>query len=136
MPFLCWAFKHVLSSISIHISLVIPIPSKTGLQMERLMRNFLWSANSKKRCSNFIRLETVCLPKFEGGLGLRSVKEVNDAYLMKVGWTAARADFLWAEWFKPRYFNRSSIWDGRNPKGGSCIWKRLRFLSRKTTNGS
>lgn len=38
--------KHVLSSIRLHISMVIPIPSKTCLSLERLMRNFLWSASS------------------------------------------------------------------------------------------
>ena len=33
--------KHVLPSTYLHISLVIPIPSKTCLQIERLLRNFL-----------------------------------------------------------------------------------------------
>lgn len=101
--------KHVLSSISLHISLVIPIPNITCLQMERHRRNFLWSANPDKLSSNLITWETVCLPKSEGGLGLFRVKEVNEACLMKLGWSAASADSLWAEWFRTRYFKRSSI---------------------------
>lgn len=36
--------KHILSSIYLYTSLVILIPSKTCLQIERLLRNFLWSA--------------------------------------------------------------------------------------------
>ena len=62
--------KHVLSTIPIHISLVLPLPSGTSLLLERLMRNFLWSSNPEKQGTNFIRREKVCLPKPEGGLGL------------------------------------------------------------------
>lgn len=32
--------------------------------------------------------EVLCLPKFEGGLGLRKVKEFNEACLLKLGWSA------------------------------------------------
>ncbi|XXG42272.1 hypothetical protein AAC387_Pa01g2591 [Persea americana] len=40
--------KHVLSSIPIHISLVLPLHSRTRLLLERLMRNFIWSFNPAK----------------------------------------------------------------------------------------
>ena len=53
--------KHMLSSIPLHISLVIPIPSKTCLQIERLMRNFLWSSSYDNKMSNFVNWEkSVC----------------------------------------------------------------------------
>ena len=55
--------KHVLSSIPHHISSVIPLPSRTCLQIERLMRNSLWSADSIKSRSNFVRWKKICLPK-------------------------------------------------------------------------
>ena len=108
--------KHLLSSIPLHISLVILIPSKTYLQIEHLMRNFLWSASPKKMSSNLVNWETLCLPKSEGGLGLCRVKAVS-------------IDSLWARWFHARYFRRSSIQHSGNPKGGSCIWKRIRSLA-------
>ena len=43
--------KHVLSTIPLHISLVIPILIRTYLQIESLMRNFLWSSSSDKKRS-------------------------------------------------------------------------------------
>ena len=100
--------KHVLSSIPLHISLAIPIPSKTCPQIERLMRNFLWLVSPEKMCS-LVNWETVCLPKTEGGLGLRRVKDFNEACMMKLGWSAVSIDSLWAGWFCARYFRRSSI---------------------------
>ena len=40
------------------------------------------------------------MPKEEGGLGLSKVKEFNDACLLKLGWTAATSDSIWATWFR------------------------------------
>lgn len=38
--------NHVLTSIPMHTSLTIPLPKKTTLQIEKLMRNFLWCSHS------------------------------------------------------------------------------------------
>lgn len=121
--------KHVLSFIPLHFSLVLPITCETNLQIERLMRNFLWSASSEKQRSNLVNWELVCLPKTEGGPGLHRVKEFNEDCLFKLGKYAASSDSLWAHWFHGRYFRTSSIWHSRNPKDGSCIWKRIRSLA-------
>lgn len=75
--------------------------------------------------SNLVRWKTICLPKDEGGLGLRRVKEFNEACLMKQAWSAISKDSLWVNWFRARYFKGPSIWSSRNPNGGSCIWKSL-----------
>ena len=128
--------KHVLSSIPLHISLVIPIPNKTSLQIERLMRNFLWSSSSDKKRSNLVKWGLPCVRKNEGGLGLCRVKEFNDACLLKLGWTAATSDSLWATWFRGRYFRNSPICFSGNPKAGSCIWKRARSLANLFQRGS
>lgn len=121
--------KHVLSSIPLHISLVILIPSKTCNLIESLMRNFRWSANSERKRSHMVRWETIYLPKLEGGLGLPRIKELNEACMLYLGWFAATSDSTWARWFRYRYFRSSSIWNPSNPVAGSCIWKRIKALS-------
>ena len=75
-----------------------------------------------------VNWEKVCVPKAEGGLGLRRVKEFNNACLLKLGWSAATTDSLWASWFHCRYFRLPPIWFSTNTKAGSCIWKRIRSL--------
>lgn len=89
LSFVGWLIlvKHVLSSIPLHISLALPTPCKTSLQIERVMRNFLWSASLEKQRSNLVNWELVCLPKTQGGLGLRRVKEFNEACLLQLGWS-------------------------------------------------
>lgn len=49
--------------------------------------------------------------------------------MLKLGWAAATADSIWAEWFRARYFKVSFTWSQGNPIRGSCIWRRLRTLS-------
>lgn len=86
--------KHVLSFIPIHISVIIPLPSETCLLIERLMRNFLRSSDSERLRSNYFRCETICLPKAEGGLGLRRLKELNDVCFLKLAWSVATGTSL------------------------------------------
>lgn len=115
-----------LPSLSIFL---LPSPSKSCLQIERLMRNFPWSADPDRLRSNPVRWKIVCLPKSVGGLGLQRLKEFNEDCLLKITWSAITVDSLWAEWFRARYFRGALIWYFRNPRSGSCIWKKLRSLS-------
>ena len=95
--------RHVLSSIPLYISLVLPLPMKTCLLIKKLMRNFMWSANPEKIKANLVRWEVVCLPRSEGGLGLQRVKEFNDACLLKLAWSISSSNSVWAIWCRDRY---------------------------------
>ena len=39
------------------------------------------------------------LTKIRGGLGLRRIKEANEAWKLKLGWSATTADSLWPSGF-------------------------------------
>lgn len=47
--------RHVLSFVPLHISLILPLPNYTCLHIERLVRNFMWSANPAQSRSNLVR---------------------------------------------------------------------------------
>ena len=89
-----------------------------------MMRHFLWSGNATVSKINYVKWETVSLPKEEGGLGIRKISEVNEAAFIKLRWQASTANSPWACWFKNRYFKDSSVWSPANTKYGSCIWKK------------
>lgn len=86
--------SHVLSFVPLHISFVLALPSNTCLLIEWPMRNILWSAYLNKLRSNLVRWETVCLPKAEGGLGLRMINEFNEACSLNLAWSTIKADSL------------------------------------------
>lgn len=79
--------KHVLASLSLHIAMALPLPISVCKSLEKCFMNFLWFASWEKRKLNSVGWEKVCLPKSEGGLGLRHLQEVNRAcsYLEAVG---------------------------------------------------
>ena len=87
--------RQVLSSMPIHLALSIPIPIKVCHSIEKLFRNFLWSANPNQTKRNLIKWKVVCLPKEEGGLGLRRVKEMNEPCILKLGWLAMTSSSIW-----------------------------------------
>ena len=62
------------------------VPKFTIAKIEQIFSSFLWSGKQGNARRAKIRWETVCLPKEEGGLGLRQVKDSNDASVMKHIW--------------------------------------------------
>lgn len=64
---------------------------------------------------------TVCSPLGNGGLGLWSIRQLNDAALLKLSWDLLASNESWAAFLKARFFRhknpvsvyiRSSIWPG------------------------
>ena len=90
--------RHVFSSMPIHLALSIPIPIKVFHSIKKLFRNFFWSANPTQTKKNLINWKVVCLPKEEGDLGLRRVKEMNEAYMLRLGRLAMTSSSIWASW--------------------------------------
>ena len=59
------------------------IPKYTIAKIEQIFSSFLWSGKLGNARRAKISWESVCLPKKEGGLGLRRVKDSNDASVIK-----------------------------------------------------
>ncbi|KAK6151806.1 hypothetical protein DH2020_014441 [Rehmannia glutinosa] len=54
-------------------------------QMEKAMRNFIWTGDVNSKGKVVVNWDTCCTPRAEGGLGVRSLKAANKAFLMKLG---------------------------------------------------
>ena len=59
---------------------------------------------------------------------MRRLKELNDAWLLKLAWSAIIEASLWAKWFRARNRRGNSIWHPSNPRSGSGIWKKLKSM--------
>ena len=118
--------RHVLNSLATHIAMVFPLPKSESNHLESHMRNFLWSVAASRSRRNQIRWELVCLPTHEGGLGITRINEHNEASFLKLAWTAATSNSLWADWMTGRCFHKTAIWSSSSTKIGSCIWLKVR----------
>lgn len=96
--------KSVVSSIPIHSMSTIYLPSSILDKLDRVSRSFLWGSTPEKRKQHLVAWDQVCLPKREGGLGVRSATTMNMAMLGKLGWRLMNdTESLWARVLRHKY---------------------------------
>ena len=78
--------KAVLSSIPVHIMGVISLPKTSLDKLDRVSRDFFWGSSTEQRKQHLVSWQRVCTPKVEGGLGIRTAREMNMALISKLGW--------------------------------------------------
>nr|GEU62956.1 hypothetical protein [Tanacetum cinerariifolium] len=67
--------------------------------IEQLMRGFLWCNGDLKKGKAKVAWRDICLPKNEGGLGLRSLEIFNLALMTTHIWSiASNRESLWVRW--------------------------------------
>lgn len=96
--------KAVLSSIPVHsISTILLLKSALS-SLDKISRIFLWGSTVEKRKQHLMSWKNVCLPKGEGGLGIRSAEAMNKALLAKIGWRVIHdCTSLWAHVLRKKY---------------------------------
>lgn len=77
--------KTVLSSLPVHSMSTIMLPKSILSSLDKAARTFVWGSTMDKKKQHLVAWEKVCLPKGEGGLGIRSAKVMNKALVAKIG---------------------------------------------------
>ena len=68
----------------------------------------------------------ICRPKSAGGLGLRKMEPVNQAFLAKLGWKVLTDhNNLWVKLIRQTYLSRTNFWEYKYKPSDSCIWKKI-----------
>ncbi|GKE14042.1 hypothetical protein Tco_1421619 [Tanacetum coccineum] len=70
----------VLAFMHIYWASVFILPSSLMLELEQLMRDFLWCQGEMRKGRAKVAWEVVCLPKREGGLGIHRLEIFNKAH--------------------------------------------------------
>lgn len=87
--------------------------------MDRWMKNFVWSGDLNCKKTVTVAWSSVCRPLSEGGLGIRSIRGVNEAGMLKLSWEFASSCNPWNSVLKcgafknnvpAAYHLTSSIW--------------------------
>ncbi|CAA7036129.1 unnamed protein product [Microthlaspi erraticum] len=96
--------KAVLSSVPIHTMGEIKMPESTVKSLDRVSRDFVWGSTPEKRKQHLVSWDKVCLPRSEGGLGIRKSGIMNVALVAKVGWRVLHdKTSLWAQVLRSKY---------------------------------
>ncbi|KAL0445598.1 UNVERIFIED_CONTAM: hypothetical protein Slati_1687700 [Sesamum latifolium] len=83
--------KSVLSSLHMYWSSIFILPKAIIKVVEKKMRTFLWKGSSGSGYAKVSWVQ-VCMPKEEGGLGIRRVLHMNQALMLKHVWRILQED--------------------------------------------
>lgn len=117
--------KHVLVLLPNYWSMVTWLPPNFCCKLDSLCARFLWGRSEEGKWNHLISWDKLCLPKMEGGLGLRKVQDVNKANLAYSAVKAATSESLWERLVQERYLRTKSLWADKWIRKASDLWKRV-----------
>ncbi|CAN1161707.1 Putative ribonuclease H protein At1g65750 [Linum perenne] len=127
----------VLNSIPCYIMQTAFLPVSLCDKIDRRIRGFIWGSKDGARKIHNVNWETVCRPKSLGGLGLRSARDLNKAFLMKLVWNLmSQPDELWVRVLLSKYMVKTA--NGymlARKKGFSNAWRGMMRVWDITQNG-
>ncbi|MCI07485.1 LINE-1 reverse transcriptase like, partial [Trifolium medium] len=88
----------VLASLPLYFFSFYKAPHCILKQLVRIQRNFLWGGGVEDKKLCWVKWDQICLPKEQGGLGVKNLELFNLALLSKWKWRfLADGDAVWAD---------------------------------------
>ena len=127
--------KAVLMSMVNFWAAVFRLPSRCMKEVEQICAAFLWTGPELRSTGAKISWTEICKLKNEGGLGIRSLKEVNQIFGLKLIWRMLSGESLWGKWLKENLLKGRSFWEIKmNTQAGSWMWRKM-LKSREVAKG-
>ncbi|GJU58679.1 hypothetical protein Tco_1236445 [Tanacetum coccineum] len=118
--------KSVISSMQVYWASVLVIPMGIVSDIQQIIRGFLWCNGEYKRGKAKVAWDDICLPKKEGGLGLRSLEVFNLALMTTHIWNlVSNKESLWVRWINTYKLRGRTIWDVQPKANMSYGWRKL-----------
>nr|XP_043619788.1 uncharacterized protein LOC122591592 [Erigeron canadensis] len=109
------------------------LPARIIKELEQQIRRFLWSHDSAGKIKPKASWKSICLPKAEGGLGIRRIQDVNYSLMTTHIWSIlTKRDSLWVKWIYLNKLKGRSFWDVPLQAGASWGWRKLYNLEPKS----
>ena len=126
--------KSVISGTVVFWITTFILPKGCIRKIESLCSKFLWSGQIEGPAFSKVSWETCCLPKKEGGLGLRRFETWNKTLCLRLIWLLfAEGGSLWVAWHKHYHLQDNNFWALSDHAQDSWHWKsllKLRTLAR------
>lgn len=78
--------KAVAMAIPLYLMQTYLLPTSLCDKMDGMIQKFWWGAQDKKRPFCLKAWDAICMHKATSGLGIRRLKDINIAYITKLGW--------------------------------------------------
>ncbi|KAM0031577.1 putative RNA-directed DNA polymerase [Helianthus debilis subsp. tardiflorus] len=121
--------KSVLSSMHIFWAFVFTLPARITADLEKKMRAFLWCQGPMKQGRAKVKWSDVCRQKFEGGLGIRRIRDMNMGLMTNHVWSLlTRRNSIWVEWIHVHKVKDQSFWQIPARGNSSTGWRNIMNL--------
>nr|GEX18988.1 hypothetical protein [Tanacetum cinerariifolium] len=96
----------VLASIQTYWASVYLIPKTVAKEIDKVMKNFLWSHGCSNGGKAKIAWKVVCRPNDQGGLGIKPLRELNEILLMIHIWKIVeQKQNLWVQCYSKKVWS-------------------------------
>lgn len=96
--------QSVLNTIAIYYMQSSTLPLSICDEIDRISRSFLWGSIEESKKHHLVARDNLIWPKKNGGLGIKSTRKMNIAFMMKLGWElVTRRDKLWVQILRAKY---------------------------------
>ncbi|XP_060200489.1 uncharacterized protein LOC132628743 [Lycium barbarum] len=119
--------NHVLQTMPVYLLSAMNPPSGVIKQLHKIFAKFFWSNTVGVKSKHWVAWDKLCLPKDEGGIGLRSLTDISKALFAKLWWNFRCGRSLWGSYMLNKYCQK---WHPimAVERGGSHTWKKMTRL--------
>ena len=113
------------------------IPRSVCDELDRKIRRFLWGGTHVEHKPHLVSWDVVTKERKEGGLGLKKMRQLNSAFLMKLSWRfVTEPNALWARVIRAKYC-KNQDWGLIAARRNSCsnAWRGMMETLEWTKRG-
>jgi len=117
----------VLFSIQVYWASLFLLPGQVIKNIEKIMKSFLWSGSDMRTTGAKVAWDQVCLPKKEGGLGIKRIIEWNMIALLKHIWNLCNDldGSIWYIWIRSNLLRGRNFWTIKTLENCSWVWGKI-----------
>ncbi|KAK4716368.1 hypothetical protein R3W88_014706 [Solanum pinnatisectum] len=126
-------FSDIINKVVNKITATSP-PSTITMQIQQIMADFLWGWRNDKRKYHWSSWKNLSFPYEEGGIGVKLMKDVCQAFQFKQWWVFRTKQTLWGEFLKAKYCQRSNPISKKWDTGDSQAWRLMMRNKQRVEN--
>jgi hypothetical protein len=130
--------KSVASTIPSYAMSSFLLPRSISTSLDRLFKNFWWGfPANKSRNLSLKSWSSICIPRDEGGLGIKNMHEFNLALIAKLGWKLlSNSDCLWVNQLQRKYLKYGDFLSSPASSSASWLWKGIQKIKTFISAGA
>nr|GEV06787.1 hypothetical protein [Tanacetum cinerariifolium] len=122
----------VLSLLNVYWASMFILPKNICASIDRILKDFLWSFEENRKGFTSVAWKDICVPKSQGGLGLRSMKLMNEGLMIKYLWNiVSKKDSLSVKRVNSYRLKGKCVWTLSVSDNTVWCWRHILKLKNK-----